>query len=312
MMRRLTRRLLAIVFLLTLAATATLRYLPVEADGAGNLIVTIHPGRIGSPGGDSILADVDPERGGIVTFVGYINVEQWVEIDAQYAVVDLEAEIEGWPVTEIPLLVVTKSQSTIPFSLSIMIPPRSMTSGMDYTKTLTVSGSWEYVPESNSGQVSPVTFFVYIKQYYEYSVRCKQPYIQTSPGGEFDIDLEITNTGNGEDEVTVDIERRSTMESNGWAFVFETTKFELAHGQKKVVPVHIATPKKWEGWRNNIVVLTFTVASEQASQTGAVVEGAVYSVYIRQRGVSLPGFEVPVILLGMLLVFILSSKRRRK
>jgi hypothetical protein len=311
-MRRLTYRLLAIAFLISLIGAATVKYLPSEADGAGNLIVTIHPGRADSPGGDSILADVDPERGGIVTFVGYINVEQWLEIDAQYAVVDLNAEIEGWPVTEIPMLVVNKMQTRIPFSLSIMIPPRSPTSGLDYTKALTISGTWSYVPETNSGQITPVTFFIYIKQYYEYSVRCKQPYIQTSPGGEFDIELEITNTGNGDDEVTVDIDRRSMMESNGWAFVFEVTKFEISHGKKVVVPIHIATPKKWEGWRNNIVVLTFTVASEQAAQTGAVVEAAVYSIYIRQRGVSVPGLEIPVILLGMIMVLALTIVRRRK
>ncbi len=312
MMRRLTYRLLAMVFLISIIATAAVKYLPREADGAGNLIVTVHPGRIDSPGGDSILADVDPERGGIVTFVGYINVEQWVEVDAQYAVVNLEAEIEGWPVTQIPVLVVTKMQTRIPFSLSIMIPPRSPTSGLDYTKTLTISGSWNYVPETNSGTISPVTFFIYIKQYYEYSVTCRQPYIQTSPGGEFDIDLEITNTGNGDDEVTIDIDRRQNMEANGWAFVFEITKFELAHKQKVTVPIHIATPKKWEGWRNNIIVLTFTVASEQASQTGAVVEAAVYSVYVRQRGVSVPGFEIPVILLGIIMVFVLTRTIRRK
>jgi hypothetical protein len=226
--------------------------------------------------------------------------------------VTLEAEVEGWEVTRIPPLIVTKNMRQIGFSVSVVVPAEMQTSGLDATKSLRVFGEWSYEPDSVlTGSVEPVEIFIYIDQFYEYRVTSDYSFIQTSPGGEFDIDLEITNEGNGDDEVTIDIDRRDEMEERGWAFVFDVTKWDVPHQQTIKIPIHVATPRRWDGYRDKVAVIRFNVYSEQAIMNNAVSEQASYSIFIRQRGVSLPGFEPLLMLLAVFLVSILAFHKRR-
>jgi hypothetical protein len=297
-----------IILLLILMVSILGFYKGVETvDGAGGALIIVNP----DPGQSELHAKVDPSRGGIVTFTGFVDGKQPVDLDSQYAVVNLVAEIEGWEVTKIPSLVLTRSMNQIHFSVSIMVPPNIQTSGLDVTKIMSISGAWSYEPNGQSGIVDPLEVFVYIDQFYEYRIRAKQPFIQTSPGGEFDIELEITNEGNGDDHVSIGVDRRENMESHGWAFVFETTSWDIPYQKTVIIPVHIATPKRWDGWRNKIVTIKFRLMSEQAVQTNAVAESASYSIFIRQRGVSVPGFEPFMVLIAILLASIFTLYKRR-
>lgn len=277
------------------------------AEGALEAHIGVHA----DPGQTELHAQVDPARGGIVTFTGYIIGEQPVDLGAQYAVVNLVAEIEGWEVTRIPSLVLTRMTSQVPFSVSVIVPANTETSGMDVTKTMTISGTWAYEPGVQEGVVNPLDVFVYIDQFYEYRVRAKHPFIQTSPGGEFDIEIEVTNEGNGDDEISIDIDRRGNMESHGWAFVFETTNWNVPYQKTVKIPVHIATPKKWDGWRNKITVIKFRITSDQAVQTNSLAESATYSIFIRQRGVSVPGFEPLIVIFAILFCSLFMYRKRR-
>jgi len=279
-----------------------------EAEAVGQAIVTVNP----ESGASALHAKVDPSRGGIVTFRGYISLTEAWSPDVQFVVVQLQAEVEGWEVTTIPVLTMTSSFTQIGFSVSVIVPAGYKTSGLDFTKIMTITGSWAYEPDSRGGQVQPLDVFIYIDQFYEYRIRCLQPFIQTSPGGEFDIELEVINEGNGDDEVAIDIERRDVLEANGWAFVFGTTKWEVPYQQTVKIPVHIATPKKWEGWRNNIISIKFSLTSEQAIMTNSVTEPASYSIFIRQRGVSVPGFEPVVAFFAVMIASMFVLYRRRR
>ncbi|MGA1873871.1 MAG: choice-of-anchor T family protein [Thermoplasmatota archaeon] len=306
-MRMARFRLLAMAAMIIAVSFLSLVRVPDEADAAGQAIVTVNP----ESGQSALHAKVDPSRGGIVTFKGYVTLTDAWNPDVQFVIVQLEAEVEGWEVTRIPTLTLTKSFTELQFAVSVRVPAGFRTSGLDVTKIMTITGNWAYEPETRSGDVQPLDVFIYIDQYYEYRIRCDTPFIQTSPGGEFDIELEIINEGNGNDEVAIEIERRDTMEANGWAFVFETTKWDVPFQGSVKVPVHIATPKRWDGWRNNIMVVKFSLSSEQAMTTHSVSEPASYSIFIRQRGVSVPGFEPAFALISVFLAMSFLLYRRR-
>lgn len=298
-----------IIFTLVIASgLGLIAGVPGETDAAGGALVTVLP----DAGNSALYAEVDPVRGGIVTFTGKVIVEQPVDIDAQYVSIQLVAEVEGWQVTQIPLMTSARLPAEIPFSVSTVVPQFTATSGLDATKTMSISGTWSYEPGLITGQVQPVEVFIYIKQFYQYSVRSPTPNIQTAPGGEFDLTLEIMNEGNGDDEFGIEIQNRERMEDNGWTFIFDQAKFNIPHGETLEVTFKVTTPKKWDAFRNNIVVLHFIVTSHQAVNANAISETAFYSVYVRQRGVAIPGFEAPLMLLAVLAVLSIAYVKRRR
>ncbi len=277
------------------------------ADAIGDALVTIIPDQ------GALHAKVDPSRGGIVTLTGKIDGKQPVDLEYQFVIVDLVAEVEGWEVTKIPSLILTKNMKQIGFSVSVRVPAEMQTSGLDATKSLRISGTWSYEPDTGmSGTIDPVEVFIYVDQFYEYRVRSQHSFVQTSPGGEFDIEIEVTNEGNGDDTITIEIDRRDTMEANGWAFVFETTKWDVPYQKTIIIPIHIATPKRWDGYRNTIQVVKINVYSDQAIMNNAVSESASYSVFLRQRGVSVPGFEPMIMILAIFFASIMAFNKRRQ
>ncbi|MBN1390205.1 MAG: hypothetical protein JXA22_06145 [Candidatus Thermoplasmatota archaeon] len=307
-MRLVWLRLLSMIMVVMVAGAFGLIRNSDDAKAVGEAIVTVNP----ASGQSSLHVKVDPSRGGIVTFSGYIAMTEAFSPDSQFIIVNLHADVEGWEVTTIPVLTLTASYTQLSFTVSVRVPSGYKTSGMDATKVMTITGTWEYQPESRSGNVQPLEVFVFIDQYYEYSIKCDRSFVQTSPGGEFDIDLEISNDGNGDDKISINIDRRDRLERNGWAFVLDTTKFVLPYQQTIKVPVHVVTPREWDGWRNDIIVIQFDLTSEQAFNSNSVAEPASYSIFVLQRGVSVPGFEPFLFLLAVLIssLFAFSGRRR--
>jgi len=301
-------RVLTLLLIMVMAGALGMLLVPDDAEAVGEAIVTVNP----ESGQSALHAQVDPSRGGIVTFRGFVTLTEALSPDVQFVVVNLVAQVEGWEVTPIPILTLTDVLNPIQFAVSVIVPEGYKTSGLDATKTMTITGSWVYEPNTRSGDVQPLDVFIYIDQYYEYMIKCDTPFIQTSPGGEFDIELEIINEGNGDDQISLVVDRRDVMESNGWAFVFDTTQWDVPFQKSIKIPVHIATPKKWDGWRNNIIVVKFMMTSDQAVASHAVTEPAAYSIFIRQRGVSVPGFEPVLALFALIIVCTVLVHRRRR
>ncbi|MFW3146201.1 MAG: choice-of-anchor T family protein [Thermoplasmatota archaeon] len=300
---------LLVLSLLTIIAAGFAYFPPQgEVDAAGGALVTVLP----DVGMTALHADVDLVRGGIVTFTGSVFADLPLDIDAQYVIVNLEADAGGWETTEIPEIIIARLPSSVPFSVSVIVPKNTSTSGLEASNSLKITGSWSYEPGLLTGTIEPVESFIFVQQFYQYRVTCSDTFIQTSPGGEFDLVLEIYNEGNGDDEITFDLERKEHMENNGWAFIYDQTKWTIPKGGSVKIPISVSTPKKWEMWRNSLVVLHFIITSEQGSYNNEVIEVAQFSVFVRQRGVGIPGFELPVILLSLLLVLSLGLARRRR
>ncbi|OYT46155.1 hypothetical protein B6U90_01690 [Thermoplasmatales archaeon ex4484_6] len=277
-----------------------------ESDGAGELsaTITLDP--------DEPNVDVDPQRGGVITFTGKVVTTQPRDFDFQFGIIRLDAVCTaGWRVTEIPVLTVTLSHRSPEFSVSVFVPQMTTATEKDQIQKIIISGNWTYEPGLLSGRIDPAEAFIHVDQVYQYSAWCEPGYVQTSPGGQFTVDLIVENQGNGDDEIDVTIDRRATMEDNGWAFIMPMSKFKVPYEGSVKIPVTVSAPTRWDGWRNVISVIRFSITSVQAAKNGDVAEDVKYSLYIRQRGVAIPGFEPALVLLSVLMVSLIVMKRRR-
>ena len=306
----------ALLLLLLLAGIIIM--IPDDGEAIGEIGVTVELDE------GSVDVDVSPGRGGIVTVTGIVRA-LWLAPDLisyQYIIVNLEVDAGGFMVTEIPELYLVKPPSTDlqiieslesqrPFSFSLMVESGTPYSGASDPILINVEGSWGYNIGVMEGSVDVATLMISVEQYYHYKVECETQYVQTHPGGEFEIELEVFNEGNGPDGIELEVENREMMEDRGWTIQMSVSEFDLPMGGSVKIPVRVTTPVKWEPWRNRVSVIRFIVHSSQAEFNLETSEVAHLSVFIRQRGVSIPGFEPVLFILALLTVAVVRIKRRR-
>ena len=231
---------------------------------------------------------VAPGQEGIVTFTGKVDAQMTYEPRGQQLLVYLTADASGWAVTTPPALIFTRGITTRDFAITVQVPPE--TSHM-IQGTLTISGRWRVVPGIGGSSVDPVTAIIYIAQYYQFSVGCEKPYQQVSPGSSLGFKLRLINEGNAADKLRVDILNLADLAEGGWTVQLSQDKFQVPEKQERVLTVSITTPVEWNAWKNDVTTIRLRVISSQAESTGAISDISEYSLYIRQRGVSIPGFE---------------------
>jgi hypothetical protein len=300
---------MAMVLITLLSVGACLAILmPDRADAVGEMSVTAFLDN----GRNSVDANVDPERGGVATFTGYVIPLFPFEVDGQYAIIRLTADAGGWETTEIPVMTATKVTTKLLFSVSVLVPPGTEASGGDISQTISISGTWTYEPESRSGQIEPVDGFIVIRQYYMYKLDLERSYLQVSPGTGFEVELTIQNQGNGDDEVELSIEGREALENEGWTFQMNKTLYKLPFNGRTKVTMTITTPKEWSTWVNEVRVFRFIVVSSQAVGTPEVelYEVAGVSMFVRVQGVSVPGFEPMVAIIAIVIGAAMFAGRR--
>jgi len=279
--------------------------IPQEADGVGQLIGTIKlfP--------DTQFTEVHSGTSGMITFYGEIQITQQIDVQNQYALVDLNVHAEPFNATDIQTLVIMPGMTIANFTFSIILPyDIPYPSENESVFEMTIDGSWVWEPGIMEGEITEKKFVVMASQYYQYTVKSDTAYIQTSPGGDVEIQLDITNDGNGPDRIELSVKNRDMLEEMGWTIRLFTSDFNLPYGETITVKVPVSTPVKWSPYENGVTQIHFLIRSKQAP-VSSFSEEVDYYVFIRQRGVGLPGFDVPVILISILSVCLLSLIKRR-
>ncbi len=304
-------RVAKLTVLVLIFASIFLIAAPEETDGAIGVAIYINMDEIQK------TIQVIPGMGGVVTFTGEIHADNLADLNAQVVLITLQATVPDepdWHVTDIPLLIASQSQSIISFSFSIRVPLSSITSGMDEVRRAIITGSWIFEPGFIQGEVPQTECTIFIGQYYQYTVTSNMPYIQTSPGGEIDVVLEITNQGNGDDIVIVNVHNKEFLAQEGWVVEQKEKRFHLPFQGMIKVPIRIIAPVGWDPWVNDITFVKFMIYSVQAenSQTLVDEERVFYSIYIGQNGVAVPGFEPSLLILAFVIVTMIYVYRRRQ
>ncbi len=283
-------------------------YLPKEKDEAD---------AVGAPAVRIELAQtkqtayVAPGQDGVVTFTGQVTATIPWSPNIQYLVVTLMADAGGWAVSVPPSLIFSKASKQQSFTLSVQVPVETSqkTQGQ-----LSVSGKWRYSPGSLGGSIDPATAIIVVKQYYQFSIGCEKPYVQVGPGSSLGFQIRLINEGNSADRLRVEITNLDKLADMGWTIQLSQDKFSVPEKQEKVLTVSVTTPVEWNVWKNKVDTIRLRIVSAQAESLGDISDIADYSLYIRQRGFSIPGFEPVLAMMSLIIIAVLLvgfAKRKR-
>jgi len=240
---------------------------------------------------------VAPGQDGIVQFSGTVTAQIPLDPNFQFLLVYLTADAGGWPASTSSALTFSKQVKTQNFQVVIRVPPETSVTAQGQ---LTISGRWRYSPGTLGGSVEPVGAIIVVKQFYQFSVGCDKPYVQINPGASYGFKLRLTNEGNFNDKLTVDILNLDRLTAKGWTIQLSRDKFEIMESTEQVLVISVTSPLKFTIWKNNVEVIQLRTTSTQAELNGEVSDISDYALYIRERGINLvPGFEVGLAIIIM-------------
>lgn len=298
----------SIFLILVLMLGSIFIYLPREKDEAD---------AVGAPAIRIVLAQtkqtayVAPGQDGVVTFTGYVTASIPWSPNIQYLQVTLTAEAGGWAVSVPPALTFNKATKQQDFQLAVQVPVETSqkTQGQ-----LSISGRWRYSPGSLGGTIDPATAIIVVKQYYQFSVGCDKPYRQVGPGSSLGFQIRLINEGNAADQLRVEISNLDKLANQGWTVQLSQDKFSVPEKQEKVLTVSVTTPVEWNVWKNKVDTIRLRIVSAQAERLGDISDIADYSLYIRQRGFSIPGYEpvLAIMALTIMAVMMVGFVKRKR
>ncbi|MBN1539944.1 MAG: hypothetical protein JW939_07350 [Candidatus Thermoplasmatota archaeon] len=283
-------------------------YLPkeddeVEAIGAPAITITITQPRV--------TAYVAPGQDGIVTFTGRVEAQIPWDPSVQYLIVTLTADAGGWPASNPPALIFNKATKNRDFQLSVQVPVET---SKKTQQQLSLTGRWTYSPGITGGTIAASTAIISVEQYYQFSVGCDKPYVQVNPGSSLGFRLRLINEGNAGDRLRVEVKNLKELADQGWTVQLSQDKFAVPEKSEKVLTVSVTTPVKWHVWKNAVTTIQLRIVSAQAESLGEVSDIADYSLYVRQKGVGIPGFEpaFAIIALAMISVLLFGFAKRKR
>lgn len=256
-----------------------------------------------------VTAHVAPGQDGIVTFTGDVLAQIPWSPSIQYCVVFLQADAGGWSVSTPAPLVFSKQTKSQSFSLTVQVPPTTshLTQGQ-----LSLSARWTYSPGALGGTVPPTTSIIVVDQYYQFSVACENPFLEIQPGSATGFKLKLINEGNAADKLRIEILNQADLSDAEWTVQLSQNRFEVPEKSERQLTLTLTTPKKWHLWMNKITTINLKVVSSQAETLGQPSDVAEYSLYVRQRGVGIPGFEPTFAIIALALIGAVGYNIHRK
>jgi hypothetical protein len=178
---------------------------------------------------------------------------------------------------------------------------------------VTVTGTWRYTPGTIQGTVIPDTAAILVDQYYLFSVGCDKSYVQVSPGDSIGYRLRLINEGNSQDKLKVDIKNLPSLIKQKWTVVLSQDQFIVQEKQESPVTIGVSTPVKNIIWKNDVDMVSLRITSTQAESLSQVSIPSEYTLYIRQKGFQIPGFEPTFAIIAMVLIstLLLGFARKR-
>ena len=297
-----------IIMIMVLMLGSLFVYLPPEenekeADAVGSAAITINLAQ------KKQTAYVAPGQEGIVTFTGEVTAQIPWSPSIQYCIVSMEASAGGWVVSIPPPLIFSKQTRTQSFAMTVQVPPETshFTQGQ-----LEVSGRWTYSPGRLTGTISTTSAIIVVDQYYQFSVGCEKPYVEVAPGNSLGFRVRLINEGNANDKLRMEITNLKELSDEGWTVQLSQDKFQVPEKQERILTVSVTTPVQWHPWLNEVTVINLKTISSQAESLGKASDISNYSLYVRQRGVAIPGFEPTFAIIALALIGAVGYNLQRK
>ena len=217
-------------------------------------------------------------------------------------IVNLEATgTEGVTATVAPSSIVAMGSDEVQISVSIKAQPLMSRKSQPI---VTVSGT--YTQGAMVGEVGKAQCQVIIKPYYMINIYSENPYIEISPGDGAVFSLKLFNMGNDQDTYRFKIDNEGDLVGVGWTLP-SIPKLTIDEKMPKTLSWSVQSPQKWTIWENKVWMIKLKVISENSR--GKVKED--YSLFVRTKGIHIPGFEPALVALAILAVVGIERKRRK-
>ncbi|MDI6707841.1 MAG: hypothetical protein QMD21_03420 [Candidatus Thermoplasmatota archaeon] len=254
---------------------------------------------------DQLWIDVSPSGNCTAIFSGYFNYTCGY-LMLVYFNVKLDGEdTYEWSVAISPSrFTALAGTHKLPVHVHVHVPPR--------TKESTVGKITVIVDVIPLGRLEPEFKLKYqltvaIKPYYKSAIICSKPYSELPPGKEHYFNIQITNLGNGIDVFTVGVTNQNEFEELGWFVDKSSSSVQLPSGATGSVSIKVVPLREWSLWKDNIMKLDLKVVS-------LISQEEVYdtlSVFIRQRGTYIPGFESTLAIICLALVAVMLKRSKK-
>jgi hypothetical protein len=295
---RMKRLSIMAIILLTMTMFSTMLILaPEESEASPLTVVTLKLQEVPPK------VDVSPGSSGITTFQGEIRCIKYGP-DQVKAYLQASSDTGGANVNP-PSRVfsgASGSEEVDTFSLTTRVPM-----GYTFMATPQVVVSGYFVQGGLTYEIPAVTQFIEIEPYYKLQVDTPPP--QEIGAGEFVFfSIRITNVGNVEDTYRFEFMNLEDLVDKQWTVPTITDK-TFYEKEMRTIEVSAQAPQTWTIWRNEVISFNLRITSIQSEETAFLVRYDV-PLYVRQKGIYIPGFSPVFAILGIGVVALIMGKRR--
>ncbi len=296
--RRMKRVSIMIIALLTLSMISMMMaFVPEEAEASPLTIVTL------SLQADPPKVDVSPGSAGIVTMHGTVTCTKF---GPDLVKVFLTGTSDFGTAPVVPSSFVFSGSAgtatTEKFSVTTRVPM-----GTTFTLTPAVTVQGYYDQGALRDTVNPVSQIIQIEPYYKLEVDSPPP--QEIGAGEYVYFLlKITNVGNTEDTYEFVFLNLEDLQDDQWTVATITPK-TFQEDDIKTITVSAQAPQTWTIWKNEVQPFNLRILSQQSEDEGGNVRYEV-PLYVRTKGIYIPGFSPVFAIMGIGVVALIMGKRR--
>jgi hypothetical protein len=295
---RMKRLSIMLIALLTLSMFSMMIItVPEEAEASPLTIVLL------SLQAEPPKVDVSPGSAGIITMLGSVTCTKYGPDPVK---VFLTGSSDFGPAPVVPSSFVfggsAGTESSATFSVTTRVPV-----GTTFTLTPAVTVQGRYDQGGLTGTISAVNQIIQIEPYYKLEVDTPPP--QEIGAGEFVyFAIKITNVGNTEDTYEFIFQNLEKLQEIGWIVATITPK-TFQEDDVKTITVSAQAPQTWSLWRNEVTPFNLRILSQQSVEEGGNVRYDV-PLYVRQKGIYIPGFSPIFLIAGLGAVALAMGKRR--
>ena len=243
-------------------------------DGVGEPNITI---RLANT---KATARVAPGQDGIAVFTGTVEASAPWSPTIQRIVVTLQADAGGWAVTNPAPLQFTKHKTSQPFSITVQVPIGTSSGG---AYNLIISGTWEYDPGVNSGEVDPVTAIIYVEQYYRLELYCDESSKEAEVGDRVEYFVEIINTGNGADRAKVEVTNTDELRDEGIRPIMSNSEFAIDENASEIVVIVVEVSASTRLDTYYIDLIAYSLDAEEFGISSESGECTLFLYVVREK-----------------------------
>jgi hypothetical protein len=296
---RMKKLSIIMIAMLTFAMISTLLIIvPEKAEASPLTVVTLNVQ------GEPPKVDVSPGSAGIVTVAGTVTC---LKYGPDQVKVFLTAQSDTGGASVIPPNVVFGgtggSEETKSFSVTTRVPM-----GTTFMATPQISVTGYFVQGGLQYDIGMVTQIMEIEPYYKLQVDTPPP--QEIGAGEFVyFILKITNVGNAEDTYRFEILNYEDLQDDEWILPTITDK-TFTEDEIRSLEISAQAPQTWTIWRNDVTPFNLRITSTQSEETALIIRYDV-PLYVRQKGIYIPGFSPMFAIIGIGIVALMMGKKWR-